>query len=93
MRATSSGVRRSRHTCRLARLSRRRAAVLETPPPDIDQRIAPPPDPAEVAARMARSASGPKGRPRRPYSDRNAGTGSADRSSCRTTSTPGSSRR
>ncbi len=88
MRATSSGVRRSRHTWRLARLSRRRAAVLDTPPPDSDQRIAPPPDPAEVAARMARSASGPNGRPSRPYRAAKAGTGSADRSSCRTTSRP-----
>ena len=91
MRVTSSRVRRSRHTWRLARLSRRRAAVLDTPPPDTDQRIAPPPDPAEVAARMARSAPGPKGSPSRPYSNRNAGTGSADRSSWRTTWRPGNS--
>src|SRR4029453_4118440 len=55
MRATSSSLRRSRHTPRLARLSRGRAAVLGTPPPATDQRIAPPPHPPAVAAPIRRA--------------------------------------
>ena len=81
MRATSSSLSRSRHTWRFARLSRRRAAVLDTPPADTDQCVAPPPDPAVVAARITYSAPGPNGSPSRPYRAAKAGTGSAERSS------------
>src|SRR5215217_9359135 len=63
MRATSWSLRRSCHTWRLARLSRRRAAVLDTPPDDTDQRIAPPARPGRGGLPDGLLGPGPERQP------------------------------